>query len=62
MRIDRNRFYKGTCKNCKRLEHCQGGNMYSCARTRIFNSREFENYTGISLNRRYKEDGIKNND
>ena len=62
MRIDKNRFYEGTCKKCKRLEYCYGGSVLSCARMRLFNSKEFEEYTGIELNKRYKEDGIKDND
>ncbi len=62
MRIDKKRFYEGTCKKCKRLEYCKGGSMYSCARLRSFNLEEFEKYTGIELNRRHKEDGIKDKD
>ena len=49
VRIDKKRFYEGTCKKCKRLEYCQGGSMYSCAGMRLFNSEEFENYTEIKL-------------
>lgn len=56
MRIDKDKFYEGTCKKCKNLEDCRGSRMYSCARMRMFNSKEFQNYTGIELNRRYKND------
>lgn len=47
MRIDKNRFYEGTCRKCKRLEHCQGRDMHSCARMRMFQSEGFGKYTGI---------------
>ena len=47
MRIDKKKFYEGTCKNCKRFEECRGSQIYSCARMRTFNYPEFENYTGI---------------
>lgn len=69
VRIDSEKFREYTCKKCKHYANdkpvfgkCFGDRMYSCARMRMFNSKEFENYTGINLNRRYKEDGIKDND
>ena len=62
MRIDKDRFLESTCKKCKHYTgdkpvfgKCLGDRMHSCARMRLFNSKEFEEYTGIELNRRYKE-------
>lgn len=49
MRIDKNRFYEGTCKKCKHLEDCKGSRMNSCARTRMFETALFEIITGIKI-------------
>ena len=56
MRIDKKRFFEGTCKKCKQYTgdkptfgKCLGDRMYSCARMRLFNSKEFEDYTGIKI-------------
>lgn len=63
MRIDSEKFREYTCKKCKQYTgdkpvfgKCLGDRMYSCARMKLFNSKEFEEYTGIVLNRRV-EDG-----
>lgn len=48
MTVDKNRFFEGTCKACKNVENCKGREMYSCARMRMFNYKEFEKYTGIT--------------
>lgn len=54
MRIDKPRFFEYTCKQCKQYSgdkpvfgKCLGDRMYACARMMLFNSEEFENYTGI---------------
>lgn len=47
MRIDKIKFYEGTCKKCKRKDICKGSQMYTCARARIFEHKSFEEYTGI---------------
>lgn len=47
MRIDKNRFYKGTCKKCKNLKDCKGSRMTSCARTKVFQPELFKIITGI---------------
>ena len=47
MRIDKEKFYQGTCRECKRLDNCQGREMYSCARMRMFRREAFDKYIGI---------------
>lgn len=47
MRINKDKFYKGTCKKCKNIKDCKGSRMTSCARTKIFQSELFEVITGI---------------
>lgn len=54
MRIDKHRFYEGTCKKCKNFENCKGSSMNACARTRMVKPESFEFLTGIKLTR--KED------
>ena len=58
MRIDSERFKEGVCKKCKQYTgdkpefgKCQSahGNRLNCASMRMFNSKEFEEWTGISL-------------
>jgi len=56
MIIDEKRFFEGVCKKCKQYTgdkpifgKCLGDRMYSCARMRVFNSKEFEDYTGIKI-------------
>jgi len=45
LRIDKDKFYKNTCKKCVKHNICYGSNMLACARMRLFNREEFEKMT-----------------